>query len=457
MMLDTDTILTRRYANARPGLQLIAIEDAALPVTLVGVEVLAQERKPFPLLDEFVLRMIDTGVVESRKMAQMLGLDIRLIESTVVDQMSADNISKVPGSARFALTSRGKNTTVDLVSIRPVQQQLSISFDRLVWGPAAYPKEYLLRKSDAEAEGRTLLPAARSQQLKALDVTAQSLNALISEASNSDRKVEILAVQKVRPKTHRYLPVKLLVYADSTRGELQLGVVVDDTISQNHELALERAGGAQALGFSIGQPADRPILDEDLEEMRIPLEQVTQLRSQLKAPEEANELPMDVLEEVSELGRSLVRSVSMPEHRELLKEALATTNRRLLIISPWIKGAVVNTQFLASLERLLRRGVSIHIGHGYGNDDSGSDTRVLERLGNLAARFPERFVFTRLKNTHAKILIFDGTWISTSFNWLSFQGSPDRTYRMEEGTLVRIPETVDQQYAQYVEVITEQS
>jgi hypothetical protein len=37
------------------------------------------------------------------------------------------------------------------------------------------------------------------------------------------------------------------------------------------------------------------------------------------------------------------------------------------------------------------------------------------------------------------VLIFDDKWISTSFNWVSFKGDPDRTCRMDEGTLVRIP------------------
>jgi hypothetical protein len=34
----------RRFANARPGLQLIAVEDAAIPVTVVRADVLAQEK-----------------------------------------------------------------------------------------------------------------------------------------------------------------------------------------------------------------------------------------------------------------------------------------------------------------------------------------------------------------------------------------------------------------------------
>jgi hypothetical protein len=89
---------------------------------------------------------------------------------------------------------------------------------------------------------------------------------------------------------------------------------------------------------------------------------------------------------------------------------------------------VVNTDLLAKLERGLRAGVEVTLAHGYGDDDRGSDEQALKRLGNLASRFP-RFTFVRVKNTHAKILIYDETWISTSFNWLSFCGDSDRTCR----------------------------
>lgn len=48
----------------------------------------------------------------------------------------------------------------------------------------------------------------------------------------------------------------------------------------------------------------------------------------------------------------------------------------------------MNTNFIAALERRLRAGVEVHIGHGIGNDDSGSDEFALRKLENLANRFP---------------------------------------------------------------------
>jgi hypothetical protein len=75
----------------------------------------------------------------------------------------------------------------------------------------------------------------------------------------------------------------------------------------------------------------------------------------------------------------------------------------------------------------------------------------VEDLARLARRY-EKLTFNRL-NTHAKVLIRDSSRINTSFNWFSFKGNPRRTYRMEERTLVRVPEVVDREYQQYAALI----
>jgi len=150
-----------------------------------------------------------------------------------------------------------------------------------------------------------------------------------------------------------------------------------------------------------------------------------------------------------EVATPVISQVSVFDHPVHLKFALSSAKKRLLIISPWIRGSVVDTSFLADLERRLRAGVRVSIGHGYGPDDSGSDAQTLKRLANLRQRFPDLFSLVRLPNTHAKILIYDDAYITTSFNWLSFRGDSSRTYRMEEGTMVEGSAYADQIYARY--------
>lgn len=125
---DDDTLLARRYEHERPGLSLIRIEDAAVPVTVVSADVLAQERKSFPLLDEFVLRMVAAGVAEDDKVAAVLGLSEGLVAEAIADQFSSDTLERdlrASGKA-VRLTAKGRRSVETLASVMPVRDNYDV-------------------------------------------------------------------------------------------------------------------------------------------------------------------------------------------------------------------------------------------------------------------------------------------------------------------------------------------
>lgn len=429
-MTETMQNLARRFGDARPGLDLVAVEEAAVPVTVLSVDVLAQERQPLPITEEFILRFVAQGVTDPDAIAAMLGLDIVHVIDAAAAQIATDHLRR-SASGELRLTTLGEAVATDMASVRPVELALPLAFDRLIWRIAPYSDAQLLEKKAAQDAGLRILPAERNARITAEDVPVADFNAMLP---SDDR--QILRVRKATTRKHRYLPVQMLVYADTTSGELDLALCIDDRLAVDHSLALSKIGAVERLELRYEPSVERPILDEELEEQRTSPPDLTSSQE-------------------PSTSSSLVRSVSVFEHPDLLQEALNKATDRILLISPWIRRAVVTTDFLAALERRLRAGVSVTIAHGYGDDDSGSDEDALRRLRNLAARQP-KFTFVRLRNTHAKILIFDSTWVSTSFNWLSFKGDPERTYRMEEGTIVQIPKRVDDEHARYLQLIEEQ-
>lgn len=431
-------ILQRRFGDARPGLQLIAVENAAIPVTVVRAEVLAQERKDLPITEEFTLRFVGLGVDTPDKIATYLGLEPAHVLDAAAEQLRVNHLRRNDSGNRLALTPVGTEVARTLSATQPVIQQLQVSFDRLSWNLADYPERALIKKQVAKDRGMYILPPAQSARIGLNDVTPQGFKQLL----RSDR-LQVLRVRKIEPKNHLYLPVQLLIYGDHNRQDLQLAVCIEDDLAVEHGLALERVNAVERLGLTLGEAPPRPVLDEDLENQRV------------TSPQPDASPTGDDAESSSSGLTSLVCSVSVFEHADLLNEALATAKKRLLIMAPWVRNAVVTTEFLAQLERRLKTGVEVIIAHGYGDDDSGSDPNALKRLSNLARRY-EKFTFVRVRNTHAKILIFDDHWINTSFNWLSFRGDKNRTYRMEEGTLVNIPHRVQKEYKKYIQHIHEQ-
>lgn len=283
-----------------------------------------------------------------------------------------------------------------------------------------------------------MLPAARSGPVEDGEVTAEEITTLLQENGTTTR--EVLQVKSiVQTRTRHVLPVKLLVYADAERVDIELGVVIDGELSDRHEIELIGLGGAKGLGINVEREPERPLLEPDIEEARIPLQEVTQKRAeqaavQLNSPAP---LPLPAKPKALESQAEEIRAIGVFEHPELLDEALTSARKRILIISPWITGAIVTTAFVGKLERRLQRGVKVDIAYGYDDSENRTDPNAIRRLNNLAARYPEKLHVARLKSNHAKILLFDDAWVTTSFNWLSFKGDPDRTYRVEEGTLIR--------------------
>lgn len=449
MSLTSAETIRRRFGDHRPGLQLISVVDAALPVTMLRVDVLAQERKSLPLLEEFILRFVHAGVRDIAEIAGLLGLQRDQVVTTVADQISSNNLTRVK-DGELHLTALGLEAARNLAAVQPILTQLNVPFDRLVWNAQDYLRSNLVKKRDAQEAGLEILPAKKSSRVDLNDLSAERFNELVESREDRQRQVEVLRVRKIASQNlHLYMPAQLLIYGNTDTGDVELGLCLDGDLQPGHGLELAATDAVVKLGISIARAEPRPQLAPELEEQRMTIEQVDFVRA---AGEQTPKRDDEAAEPPKRVEDIAVRSVDVHEHPQLLSKALNGAKKRLLLIAPWVKGGVVNTDFVAALERRLRANVEVHIGHGYGLDDSGSDDFALRKLNNLAARYDNLRV-VRLQNTHAKILIFDDSWVTTSFNWLSFKGDPNRTYRMEEGTLVQIRSEVDKAFQRYIDVL----
>lgn len=452
---EADEVLAERYPTDGAGRSLVTIMDAALPIAALSVTALVQERKRVPLLDEFVLRLAQMDVNTAEDISGVLGVDEQVVSQAIAGQLSENTLRYMRSSSTrtVQLTPKGQQVATDLASIRPTRRNVECFFDRLAWEMHPCDDRDLLFGYEIEEQGLIELPPDRGKPISESDLSLSALNTFLAQVADpaAEESIEVINVRKFGEKrTRRFRLVKLLVYADATRQDINLALVIDNEISPRHELALARLGGANALGIRVDKPAERPKLTDDLERLRIPTSGLTS-----DAPTRDTAEPSQPQELEAGGGAPEVRALTVFEHRTQLDFALTTTTERLLIISPWLRPEVINTDFIAKLEGRLRRRVRVHIAHGY--QDDAPHPGALRRLENLAKRFPDQFTLTRIKNTHAKILIFDDTWISTSFNWLSFRGDPNRTYRMEEGTLVRDRAIANVQYERLVQQILDEA
>src|SRR6202035_1671274 len=105
---------------------MIGIEEAAIPVTIVQADVLAQERKPLPILEEFVVRLVGAGVGVTDEIGRVLGLSDDLVLEAAAIQVSASNLRRRDASDQLILTPQGLEVARDLAATQPVLRRLPI-------------------------------------------------------------------------------------------------------------------------------------------------------------------------------------------------------------------------------------------------------------------------------------------------------------------------------------------
>jgi hypothetical protein len=392
-MIQTYTNIMRRFADARPGLKLLAVEDAALPVTVLRTDVLVQEKTELPATDEFFLRFVETGVDSVDSIAAYLGLPRALVLDAAVRQLSAGHVER-KDSDRFTTTHLGQNVISGFAASKPTLKQIAFVFDRLLWRPAPYAQSTLLRRGEASRAGMLLIPAASTAAIAAREVVVGDLNRILP----GDR-ARALRVDRIAGRRHLWAPAKLLVFGDANSRELELAVYIDDELTDLHADALQTTKAVSRLGM---RTAALPFIP---------------------APRYGiNHVDPDADQE----------DVYSIEHLDHLLHAALSAQRRLTIASPTARSAIVNDSFIKYLRTRAEAGVGVTI---IIEDQSQVEEHAARRLADLT-RHSKRVRVGYASLSGSTWLIYDDVQIESSFDWLA-GGQPNREYAWNAGRLTR--------------------
>lgn len=484
-MTDPTVTAARRYSELHSGFQLVTAVEAAIPISWLTLDVVALERKPLPVVEEFVLRLCQQGVNTIPDIAAVLGVDDEVVQTAVAGQLSAETLDyrlvhrpERRGVHTIRLTAAGAKAVAESQTTTPQRVEQPYAFDRLRWMPTEHTKNDVITRTDAQTAGMLFLPSSRTRDVTTQDVSPRVLNSLITESeqnrttapsrsASASAQLDVLAVESITRQPRRYLPVVLLVFSALDFDDVRLSIVLDDLVSEPHGDALLKAGGADAIGITVVEPIGEPPLPAELLAQRAPYGAVRglQKRADNTAPGSVPGSALsgsvtatsDSVTARAELSALTVRAVPTFEHRELLAHALRDARRRFLLIAAHLHDAVVDPDFVIQLEILLRRrGMVAHIAYGPSSPDPDSGCDAAKRLHKLAES-AHNLTVVRLREALPSCLIFDDTWINTAFDWLSFRGDPAPAYRREEGTLVRAVSVVNDKYAEAVAVIESNS
>jgi hypothetical protein len=361
------------------------------------------ELKAVAPVQEFVLRAVSGGLRRHDEIAGVLGLEEGIARAAVVQLMGDDELMLVGGndaaangSSGLALTTKGRRTVAELVQSTLVETEMSVYVDGLtrevvtVVGPR---KIGAFRASDMKAQGLPAIQAHPRRPPKLSEIQDSELNAVLGEETkNRHAKHQVVGISELR-RTKRYArPGIALAYRSEDTGEVQVSLLVDGMFSEKHDEAFARSlrmssvritdeewvsfetVAEEALSAEVVAQATPAAVSQDLaDRSRQAADEQRELRQMIESAHAAELAELQrQLDEAAQREKTLlakfeglsVRHVPVHDHPGYLRRALKDSKERVLIISPWIKAGVVDSDLLALFEDAANRGVKVLIGYG---------------------------------------------------------------------------------------------
>lgn len=472
--------LAQHFAR-RPGYSLVCVRKAALPIARVTCRISTIVRSPLPRISEFVLRSLDAGLDQAKDISAFLGISDTVLTAALQDLATAELIAvrpaQLPNERRISLLERGRSAVAQATMVRPEDHSVVVFIDRVLGAPTSVGRagQWLLKPKQIKEQQLLELPSRASRKIECSDIQPRDLQHLIERVgagrairhAGRIEAVDVLSVRAIEKREAFFRPCQALLFRSTEGARFLLSVIADGIRLEQHEevlsadpaykFLLRNVEGAReawksaadgivsAQELACVSPQGPSVPHTATDSLLKPSARSAPVLSSLTKPPES----LSVADSPSQEGDT-IECLGTMDHPPLLVSSLSESRQRLLIISPWIRSAVVNRDFLRRLLLLLQRRVRVFIGYGMkpepGKPD-GNDAGAIAGLSDLVRKFPAQLAFARLENTHSKVLIRDSDLLAvTSFNWLSFRGDPDRTFRDETGILVRRSSTIESEF-----------
>jgi len=481
--------LAQEHEHDHPGYELGDYYTAALPSYEVYLRVELQVEQPLPAIEQFALRAIQAGVRTGNEIGGVLGLEHSIVcdalERLHRKRCVVITHPKVNGKRRelVAITSKGRNVLQKLTFLTPEEDNFFFCLDALT-GEYYQHRRLFTPKSVQEPDWHQVPPYLGAPTYEEVEIVPlrrvwREVQRQLPEGQRNKELLDVLAVENA---FLGYRPMRILQFIRPDDGAVIVHSYDGVERSPRHEAALlkmqneglhalraerrrgpERATdpiiefvGENAYQAAVRKSSEVPRLREDIRQLRQQreetddFERISDKEDTALADTKRSEIELKIerlQERIQELERnaSNVEVLSMAEHRPRLLDALRDAEQRVIIVSPWLSPAAVDSELLALIAQRLAEGVEVWIGYGFGDPDH-REKRTLRHLARIKKADGGRNLrLRRLEDFHAKVVICDEKYmITTSFNWLSFAGRPEWGNRVEYGTLTNDLEAVQQ-------------
>lgn len=378
-----------REFGLRPGFDLVDVKKCGLPIFRLTVEAITLRRQNLPTIQEFILKTLMIEDAAPSEIASILGLAARHVEENLTRLLFEQLVSETPdplSKIRYRLTEFGKER-LESGQSRPQDETLVFDYDLLFQSTVKLTDAQVEGAKEARLNGTLLLPATTLDPPPLQTLPLNTLGQVVRRIGGKEFQKQILGLRRILRHQMMFRPATGLLFRNRLTGDLELGLVVDDKLSERHEIEFSRTGALKKAGFIkgswsedsgriktfLGPNAWSKAADEQAETIQRKLKDLGQERAELVEMHERQRRSRDKLKShnlqtVEDLDRQIaasstqlsglaLRAVSPSELTVLMRDAFEHTENELVFSIDAVDQEGMTRQLVSQLGKLADRAV----------------------------------------------------------------------------------------------------
>ena len=460
--------LAKLKANSVPNFKLVKYYEAGIPQWRLETLLTMLKAKNISVVQEFILKFVDAGIRDINDIQTFLGLNASSVNNAIAILQRENLISVDIFDSKLRMTDKGEDALKEASTIVPEEIECSLLVDGIT-GEVYIDKRRLYTGKDLKNfEIKAINNIVEKPTLNSLDfedVKRAIVGFKKSHIFEPDfLEGELQEIDNITKAYVEYKKVSVLVFMNDDEDEIEFHVYEGAYRNEEYSIEIQKQYNNNSNVVDFDLEDDVPEKDDNSLLSIVPKEiidsakaysyqdsklehEILNLTSQLDViadEEDDDEQKESATERIHflenkiremENGRKNAdRVLSTYDHRPLLIDSLQNANKMVVIVSPWIKSGGLNAEVIRLIEGALQRKTKVIIGYGISKKED-SDKWILNQLEGIQKKsYGKNLQLIRLSNTHEKVLIKDDDYmVITSFNWLSFKGDPQKSFRQETG------------------------
>ncbi|WP_156408490.1 MULTISPECIES: hypothetical protein [unclassified Ensifer] len=319
----------------------------------------------------------------------MLGLAARHVEENLtrllIEQLVSQTTDEL-AEIRYRITDLGRDRLENGQS-RPQDETLVFDYDLLFQSPVKLTDAQIESSKEARQDGTILLPPATLDPPDLQTLPLNTLGQAVRRIGGKEFQKQILGLRRILRHQMMFRPSTGLLFRNRLSGDLELGLVVDEKLSERHEIEFSRTGGLKKAGFIkgswsedvsriktfFGPGAWAKAADDQAEAIQSRLKQLGKERTELVEMHErkrrsreklkgqnlqaVDDLDQQIITTKAKLDALPLRAISPPELGILIRDALEHTENELIISIDEVDHEGMSRQIVGRLGKLAEHAV----------------------------------------------------------------------------------------------------